>query len=67
MNRDDFWRWMETCPVKELGEKEGWVLTHDDGDEITIRFELFVNSAWYEEDDNGVSPADMYMEDLAYD
>jgi hypothetical protein len=32
MSRDDFWKWMDTCPSKE------WFVAEDEGDGLRVFF-----------------------------
>ena len=42
MNRKQFWEWMRTCPVEEVGRVDnatsGWFVGNDNGDDVRIFF-----------------------------
>lgn len=38
MTREEFWDWMATCPMKENGENEGWLIADDGGTDVRIFF-----------------------------
>lgn len=42
MTRKEFWEWMRTCPVQEVGRLDnassGWFIGDDNGDDVRIFF-----------------------------
>jgi len=38
MTREEFWKWMNTCPAKENGKSAGWFAADDEGDAVRIFF-----------------------------
>jgi len=50
IDRQRFWEWMDTCPLREgTDDKEGWFISRDEGDDISIYFYLEVDE---EEDED---------------
>ena len=44
IDRQRFWEWMATCPLREgTDDKEGWFISRDEGDDISIYFYLEVD------------------------
>jgi len=81
MSRKEFWEWMDKCPSKidwTIVEDDGVDVTIQF--DVMVSEEEFeeeqwmrdsglpdAGDDWHDEDENGVSKADMYMEDLEYD
>ena len=44
IDRQRFWEWMDTCPLSEgVDGKEGWFISRDEGDDVSIYFYLEVD------------------------
>ena len=51
LKRSEFWKWMDSCPMKEeTKETEGWFQAADDGEGIRIYFPVDEDEDKEEED-----------------